>query len=147
MSRKPEYVFRDIENNRLKVYKKLLINLNYFNLESFSDDRLFDTDGESFIINAIINKGTPLIIYILKNSLKNKDENDKRLGIYINNLVDRVYVNSFIIINIREVIKSGIRWPKYLKKKFKIPFIEYYIVNNRVIFRDRFVILLNNNKI
>ena len=142
-----EYVPRDIKNNKLKVREKFFINLNCFNLKSFSDDKLFDTDRESFTINAIINDGAPLIIYTLENNLENRDEDDEGLGIYTDNLVDKAYANLFIIVNIREAIKSGTRWPKYLKKKFKIPFVEYYIVNNRVILRDRFVIPLNNNKV
>ena len=93
----------------MKVRKKPLINPNYFNLESFSDNKLFDTNRESFIINIIIKEGILLMIYTLENNLKNRNENNKELGIYINNLINRVYANLLIIINIREAIKSGTR--------------------------------------
>lgn len=100
-----------MENNRLKVKQKLLIDFNYFNKDSFND--LIDINGEFFIINIINNKGEPLVIYTLEDSVG--EDNNKGLGIYINDLVDLLYINSFIIVDIREVIKTDTRQLKYKK--------------------------------
>lgn len=63
------------------------MNSNYFDLESFNNYKLFDTNGKSFIINAIIKEGARLIIYTLENNLESKEENNKGLNIYTNDLI------------------------------------------------------------
>ena len=88
MNKKLKYVLKDVENNKFRVREKLFIDLNYFDLESFSNDRLFNINSKSFTINAIIEEGAPLVIYTLENNLKDREENNESLNIYINDLIN-----------------------------------------------------------
>ena len=66
---------------------------------------------------------------------------------YIDDFINRVYANSLIITDIIIAIKIGNRWLKYLKKVMCIFFIKYYLVNERVIFKDRLVVSPDDNKV
>ena len=88
LNKKLKYVLKDVENNKFRVREKLFIDLNYFDLESFSNDRLFNINSKSFTINAIIEEGAPLVIYTLENNLKDREENNESLNIYINDLIN-----------------------------------------------------------
>ena len=92
LSKKLENTPRDIKNDRFKVRKKLLIDELHFN-------KLFSIfkEGEDLYIDYIIIAGEPLIIYYLKGK--------KKETIHINDLINKAYANSIIILNIITAIK------------------------------------------
>ena len=93
LSRELKDIPRDIEDDRLKVKKKLLINKLYF-------DELFSIfEGGELSIDYIIIAGEPLVIYYLKG--------EEEEAIYTDDIINRAYANSLIITDIIIAIKIG----------------------------------------